>query len=284
MRSIVAVFALALVACGSFGAIVPEPEADDDDAVTKKKESYATPINGALPVDHTTNTSPAPPRLPAGVAAFPGSQLFEPAQTPAPAVVVLHGSEGGEDAGYRLFAEELSQAGFVVLALCWSGCSGLPAPNGPLPLEVVAGAGTFLRQSPSTNGKVGVFGFERGGEAALVLTSMSESASFDALATFATTDVVRSDWLLGGQRIALGTTIPVTAFRGAMLITHGVEDPIWPVMRALDLVEMREDASANLSTESHFFAEGGHTLTTTEDKTALREGAATFFRDQLSGP
>lgn len=283
MRSIVAVFALALAACGSFGAIVPEPEATDDDAVTKKKESsYATPIDSAVPMNHTT--PPASPRAPAEVAAFPGSQLFEPPHTPAPAVVVLHGSEGGEDAGYRLFAEELAKDGFVVLALCWSGCSGLPAMNGPLPLEVVAGAGAFLRQSSSTNGKVGVFGFERGGEAALVLTSMSESASFDALATFATTDVVRSDWLLGGQRIALGTTIPVTAFRGAMLITHGVEDPVWPVTRVLDLVEMREDASANLSTESHFFAEGGHTLTTTEDKTALRQGAAAFFRAQLSGP
>src|SRR6185295_15664230 len=105
------------------------------------------------------------------LAQFPGAQLFKPTLLPAPGLVVLHGEEGGNDPAYRAFAKDMSERGFVVIAMCWAGCEGRPASTAQVSAESIADVGKFLKASPDTTGSVAVFGWGRGAEAALVVTA-----------------------------------------------------------------------------------------------------------------
>lgn len=210
-------------------------------------------------------------------ALFPGSMLLKPARVPAPGLVVLHGSEGGKDAAYRTFAQSMAKEGFVVIALCWSGCAPAPAAS---PLDEVAKAGAFLKGSSDTTGKVGVFGWDTGAEAALVLAGNMSANPFDAVATFNATDVVRSKWTLDGEPIAPGEAIAVERYRGSLLVMHGDTDERWPLAGAASILEKRSTMTD--TTAIVVFTGAGHTLTSAEDKARLREDATGWFEAHLA--
>lgn len=275
MRSIVALFALTLAACSPFGVMegdeatsAPSPDPEDEADVK------GTTTMGTEPAVKLAG-EPAPGN-------FPGSRLFKPETLPAPAVIVLHGSEGGGDPRYQAIAQELANDGFVALALCWFGCAGTPGEKDTIALETIAAAGDHLRHSSDTNGKVGLFGWDRGAEAALVLTSRADVGTFNAVATYATTDVVHSSWSFGGETIESGTAIPFDAYTGALFITHGMTDNVWPLERARQLVVERNRSL--LFTLMHFFPNEGHTLSQATNRDMLREEVSGFFDDSLEAP
>ena len=131
----------------------------------------------------------------------------------APGVVVLGGSDGGNL--YEFVAALLAAHGIAALALAYFAYDDLPADLVGLPIEYFGEAVQWLAKRPEVgDARVGVLGFSRGGEAALIVgSSCSEVAAVVALVAsglsgggLAGTDfsaMRRSAWTLGGQPLPL---------------------------------------------------------------------------------
>ena len=128
---------------------------------------------------------------------FPGSVLFVPNDGKShSAIVLLHGSGGGNSSNYKLDAQLLAASGFVTLAYCWWNCpSNLEKPD-PFIKEVslnkTLDAIQWLKSSKYVNGNnVGLYGYSRGAEQALLIASFtSQTDIIQAVATHATSDTV----------------------------------------------------------------------------------------------
>ena len=105
------------------------------------------------------------------------AQFYAPAAgfpTPAPAIVVLGGSDGGL-APYSLHtAALLASHGYATLVVAYFGDFGaigsLPPTLENVPLEYFANAIAWLQEQPIVDpSRLGVLGFSRGGELALLL-------------------------------------------------------------------------------------------------------------------
>lgn len=99
------------------------------------------------------------------------AEFYQPApgsQTPAPAVVVLGGSEGG--IASQLIAGLLASHGYAPLAVGYFNIGSLPNTLERIPLEYFAAAFSWLKEQPDVDAsRLGVVGFSRGGELALLL-------------------------------------------------------------------------------------------------------------------
>ena len=96
-----------------------------------------------------------------------GTMFAAPVATGTPAVIVLGGSDGGDL--YTFVAALLAAHGFVALSLAYFGSDDLPASLIEIPVEYFVEAVTWLRARPETGtSKLGVLGFSRGAEAALL--------------------------------------------------------------------------------------------------------------------
>jgi dienelactone hydrolase len=82
-----------------------------------------------------------------------------------PAIIVLGGSDGGDL--YTFVAALLAAHGFVALSLAYFGADDLPQSLIEIPIEYFVEAVRWLR-ARSECGEVGVLGFSRGAEAALL--------------------------------------------------------------------------------------------------------------------
>lgn len=103
------------------------------------------------------------PNLPESVA----GRLLLPAKTPAPAVLLLHGSGGVDSRGAR-YAEALRRAGFVTLEVDIWQALGVTAANRPRTVQEtmpsVWGALNFLATRPEVDPqRIGALGFSWGG-------------------------------------------------------------------------------------------------------------------------
>jgi nucleolar protein 56 len=90
---------------------------------------------------------------------------------PHPGVLVIHG--GGGPGGYeRAYAARLAEHGYTVLCVSYFGAPDIPDALSEIPLSYFADAAQWLRERPNVSGeRVGVVGFSRGGEAALLAGS-----------------------------------------------------------------------------------------------------------------
>jgi hypothetical protein len=97
-------------------------------------------------------------------------RLFAPAGgVPAPAVLVLGGSEGGLELSSRR-AAHLAARGFTALGIAYFGIDPLPATLGEIPLEYFERALAWLARQPEVQpGRLAVLGISRGSEMALQL-------------------------------------------------------------------------------------------------------------------
>jgi nucleolar protein 56 len=260
------------------------------------------------------------PAGPQDVPGFPGSKIYLPATTPAPGIVMLHGSEGGTAPYMKPFAAQLASAGFVVVTLCWYGCPGKPDKILDIPLGDVIDIGQWLKASPNVaGGKVGLFGWSRGGELSLLVSSLAGSEPFRAVAVHAPSDTVvaaydpatanappyyglivqtdpatgqsipapawtwRGSPLFGEPTLNLsipGPTIAVTSYTGPVYVSQGENDQIWSVARGRHVVAER-NAVPGLVTESHFYPGEGHVLQRPEDVATMYREVASFFTRQL---
>jgi dienelactone hydrolase len=133
--------------------------------------------------------------------------------TTAPGVVVLGGSDGGNL--YVFVAALLAAHGIAALALAYFAHEDLPKDLIEIPLEYFDEAVQWLGKRPEVgDGRVGVLGFSRGGEAALVLgASFPDIAAVVALVPSGVTmgGVAGADlsamgkpaWTLGGKPLPL---------------------------------------------------------------------------------
>lgn len=88
---------------------------------------------------------------------------------PHPGVLVLHGS-GGAGGYEREYARHLAHHGYAAFCVEYFGAPGVPDVLAEIPLSYFEGAAEWLLDQPNTAGdSVGVVGFSRGGEAALLV-------------------------------------------------------------------------------------------------------------------
>lgn len=164
------------------------------------------------------------------------STLFAPPQARpgAPAIVVIGGSDGGEQTA---LADALALAGYPALAL---GCfkePGLPQCLCGIPLEYFARAVGWLRAQPAARGRpVVLIGDSAGAEAALLIASYEPHLA-DAIVANSPSYLVTAAlsgppasaaWTFHGKPLTTGTLIPVADIRIPLVLSDGGQDLIWP--------------------------------------------------------
>ena len=181
--------------------------------------------------------------------------------TGLPAVVVLHGGEGPMAGWSHRFAAILAAHGFLALPLGYgTGDFFAAGPIRAVDLAAVPAAGRALAAHPRA-ARVGLFGWSKGGEAALLAASLDPDTPFAAVAAHAAPDRVtgafdpdalrRGDrWLLDAPTdprawvwqgrdapLAPGTAIPVEAAPMPLFLSVGTADEIWPAAQTLGMAE-----------------------------------------------
>ncbi len=319
MRAVFGVLCcIAMAACSS----APAPSGGSSNAPTDQpspggSDQPSGPAPTAPPTQGKKDPTPRP-----GIDAFPGSKIFMPTKTPAPGIVMLHGSEGGSATYIDDFATEIAKNGFVVVTMCWFGCTGKPDKILRIPLESVVDIGHWLQGSPDVaNGSVGLFGWSRGAELSLLVTSLVGTDPFKAVAVHAPSDTVVSgfdpatendppnyggiletdpktgnqipapSWTWQGNPLygepkadfsVPGPIIAVDKYTGPVYVSQGENDEVWDVSRGRHVVAER-NAVSGLVTESHFFPGEGHVLQQPADIATRTQEVTSFFQRKL-GP
>ena len=164
---------------------------------------------------------------------FAGTLYTSAAVKPgAPAVVVLGGAEGGQDAAPAI---GLAMSGYPALALAYFDEPGLPQCLCSIPLEYFARAVSWLRAQPAGRGRpVVLYGASRGAEAVLLLASYLPHLADGVVASSPTAAINPANnvaqgpaWTFGGQPLASVQNIPVTRIRVPLLMGDGGQDAVW---------------------------------------------------------
>lgn len=201
---------------------------------------------------------------------------------PYPGVIVLHGSAGWRPE-YAIFAKELSDSGFAVLALDYYREIGSSAIGSEEKLEkwpayqgAVRRAVEYLGSVPGvSDGPIGLVGFSRG--AFLAVSVGSSTARVGAIVD-----------LYGGGGGGVDPIEEEVQGLPPLLILHGEADSIVPVRFA----EALRDAVAESGGEAemHLYPRVGHAFNLPSSPTYSEESAADsfrrtvmFLRERLSG-
>ena len=235
--------------------------------------------------------------------------VFAPANVAsAPAILLLHGSEGRYAGWTHLNAYRLAAAGFIAAPFGYSrdGDSWFAGDIHDVELTETAKALRALRRIKNANGNVGLYGVSRGAEHALVLASrMARDAEFvgdlpKALAVHAASDIIEGafiadqyhpkvnepkdptnvPWLWNGSASGLspGTAIEIEHYGGPLLMSHGEDDDLWDVGRTRRL-EARLNA-AGRNPIANYYQGQGHGLYGDAHNLA-HERLLSFFREHL---
>jgi pimeloyl-ACP methyl ester carboxylesterase len=315
--SLLALLLAASAACSA----PPSPRRSSGASERNQRDDDPDPT-GSSERDGTSSGTPEPGAEPAESAQaagskFPGSKVFVPQTTPAPAIVFLHGSEGGDEGSAAEFAKEISDQGFVVLSFCWFGCQGTPAKIHDVSLDRTIAAAEWLASTREVKGKkLGLFGWSRGGEQAVLLGSLVKSTKLvSAVAAHAPSDTIvcafdpssqdggidetdpatgastfASAWTWKGSKLygeraepfGSGPRIAVEAYAGPMWISHGTADEVWEVQRSERIVASRKENAA-LVTEANFWSDEPHSVIqfTASDRAAWMKRLIAFYRKHL---
>jgi uncharacterized protein len=213
-----------------------------------------------------------------------------------PVLLVLGGSEGGEDTGKRVGAAFAAQ-GYGVLALAYFKAEGLPEQLQEIPLEYFARALRWIEAQPLADARrIGVYGVSKGGETALLLASrhpqikavvagVPSSVVWQGI-NFADYTSVKSSFSLDGKPVPFlpydmsapftgihdlylrslrtldrhpETIIPVEKIAGPVLLISGKSDTLWPSALMADQVIARLDAKGFKHPHRHLaYADAGH--------------------------
>jgi dienelactone hydrolase len=192
-----------------------------------------------------------------------------PAETtrPGAAILLLGGSSGGSQCGFR--ASLLASRGYPTLALAYFGAPGLPSELKNIPLEYFQSALGWLAQQPGVDpDKLVVFGISRGGECALLLGSVypelihgvvSYVGSSVAGLSYPSGDTAA--WTLAGKPVPYTdpeNVIPVERIAGPIFLVAGVDDLVWPsAIYASQIVERLRQHQRNDYT-SRVYERAGH--------------------------
>lgn len=229
-----------------------------------------------------------------------GAFYFPADARPAPALLLVGGSEGGLDTMSRI-ATSFARAGFATLALAYWRAPGLPQTLESVPLEYFDRAIAWLESRPQVApGGVGMFGWSRGSEAAL-LTAI-HNPSVRAVVGVAPSSVVwqglnfdasrpaQPAWTRDGRPLPAlepdissyrfdqpmarlftasfpaldarpDAVLPVEKIRGGVLLISGGQDSMWPAMRFADRIGARLQAEGFQGDYRHLhYPEAGHVV------------------------
>lgn len=238
------------------------------------------------------------------------AHLFRPpGPGPHPAVLILGGSGGG--IGWQdEMGQLLAGRGFVTLALAYIGMEGLPDALERIPVEYVEHGLTYLRLQPDVDSlRLGVAGVSKGGELALLVSSMHPEVR--AVATFVPSGIVfqsigadspSSSWSYWGREVpyvpygdagdsqniidyyvaglqqadsstVAAATIPVERINGPVLILSGRNDNLWPSTELGDRVIERLDRHRFPHEHTHIaYEDAGHLISNIREEDVSRRG------------
>ncbi len=207
---------------------------------------------------------------------------------PFPAILLLHGSEGPQGWLAHRDAALLAAHGFLALPFPYAvgGNSWIGGDIWGVALDQTERAIGQLRALATCTGKVGVYGWSRGAEhALLVATLMAQGGGApppDAVAAHAAPDVVIGAWRnlfergLGdgppprwsfqsksydaslpawswrGQPVSPGLPIEIEAYAGPLFLSAGDKDELWPSEMTPNLAAKLRDAGRD--PEVHIYA------------------------------
>jgi hypothetical protein len=221
-------------------------------------------------------------------------------QDRVPAIILLGGSEGGIDT-ISAMATSFAQAGYGALALAYWGEVGLPQTLEAIPLEYFDAAVDWLQGRPGVQAdSIGVMGWSRGSEAALLLGA--RNPAIKAVGAIAPSGIVWSGldfadfvnveaaWTADGAPLPFMTTdaalyvpggamtpmfeaaiaqadarpeteIPVERINGPVLLISGGDDALWPSATFAQRIQDRlKDAAFPHAVESLVYPEAGHVV------------------------
>lgn len=224
----------------------------------------------------------------------------------APGILVLHGSDGGSSGWNHWHALALAARGFVTYAFSYSrGGNGWHAGDiHDVDLEATADAMDWLRSHQTVSDKVGLFGYSRGGEHALLLASlMARDGTVrppDAVAAHSPSDTIVAAFIAGsynpkeheawdpserawrwrGSSEALLPTTPIEIehYTGPIYLSHGEADNVWTVECTRRLASRLK--AVGRTPEVHYYPGDGHGLCAESHNLQLARLAA-FFRRWL---
>lgn len=196
-----------------------------------------------------------------------------------PVILVLGGSEGGEESSKRL-AQAFANEGYGALALAYFKADGLPPQLQEIPLEYFATAIHWIQKQPLADpNRIGIYGISKGGETALLIASrqpeikavvaaVPSSVVWQGINT-ANYSEVKSSFSLAGRPLPFvpydvsapftsvldlyqrslsfagqhaDAAIPVERIGGPILLLSGKGDSLWPSSAMSDQVMLRLDA------------------------------------------
>ena len=183
-----------------------------------------------------------------------------PEQGPFPAVLILHGSEGGWSGWSHMNAVMFAAHGFLAYPHPYSigGDVWNPGDIADVDLDRTIDAIRAIRALDHCSGKLALYGESRGAEHALLLTALMAKAENgdlpDAIAAHSPPDVIcgafigkecrdRGDpgfdswdpakraWTWQGSSDSLKPTTPIEIerYNGPMFLSHGTSDTCWSV-------------------------------------------------------
>lgn len=152
---------------------------------------------------------------------------------PRPGVLVIHG--GGGAGGYeRTYAARIAEHGYTVLCADYFDAPGIPDALVEIPLSYFADAADWLLSRHDVAGdRVGVVGFSRGGEAALLVSAEYDTVGvvvayvpscyvFPAPSWMEGVEAGRAAWTLGGDPLPF---IPVDTYAADVDVPLGAGPP-----------------------------------------------------------
>ena len=208
-----------------------------------------------------------------------------------PAILLLHGSEGALGwLGHR-DAAIFAAHGYLALPFAYA-VGGNPWIGGDIwsvALDATERAMAALRAHPRCKGRLGVYGWSRGAEHALLATGLMAEAGSphlpDAVAAHAPPDLVHGAWrnlfyrhpeagdpiapppawgfmeervVAGlpawtwrGRPVPEGAAIPIEAFAGPVFLSVGEDDELWPPDMAPRLAERLRAAGRDVELHSY---------------------------------
>jgi uncharacterized protein len=242
-------------------------------------------------------------------------ELYLPAGAtkPLPALVLIGGSEGGLNTMSQM-AVSFAQKGYATLALAYWAEQGLPQQLQGIPLEYFDRGIDWLAKHPRVDAKsIGLLGWSRGGEAALLIGS--RNPKLRAVVAVAPSGIVwqgmgqgagqRAAWTVKGSPLPFvipdstgyrpdakwaavfearlaeadsrpDTAIPVERMHASLLLITGSDDGIWPSRRFADRITARLQAEGFKQKFQHLTYDGaGHFIFVgAPDSMLARQGAA----------